>query len=234
MDRSAPAGVSRRALLGVAGGAVVGAVVGASPSARAANGDPLIIGAENHGDTTYLFGDGSPVLVLSGTGDDGMLNVFNTDPGTGYAILAKGGYTSIFAEGGQTGIEAYGQRVGGIFGGDPERGVGVRARGKVGVFGISPGGVGVKAQSGKAGVALKVQGRSQFSTAGSTTIAQGDSSATVTAPVPLSETSLILATPQSVGGVIGSASKDIGGGTFTLVLVEPATRDVDVAWFVIG
>ena len=234
MDRSVPTGVSRRTLLGAAGGAVVGAVLTGASSARAANGDPLIIGTENHGDTTYLFGDGSPVLVLSGTGDDGMLNVFNTDPGTGYAILAKGGYTSIFAEGGQTGIEAYGQRVGGIFGGDPKRGVGVRARGKVGVFGISPGGVGVKAQSGKAGVALEVQGRSQFSTAGKATIPQGDPSVTITSPAPLSETSLILATPQGDGGVIRSASKDIAAGTFTLRLVGPASQDVDVAWFVIG
>ena len=234
MEKPEPAGVSRRALLGVAGGAAIGAVLTGASSAQAANGDPLIVGAENHGDTTYLFGDSSPVLFLRGAGDDGMLNVFNTAPDTGYAILAQGGDTAIQAAGDRQGIYAVGRDVGGFFG-DGGHGVGVQAQGgRVGVSGVSANGVGVKAQAGKAGVALSVKGRSQFTTAGMTTIPEGASSAVVTSPIPLSDGSLILATPQTAGGVIASASKNIAAGTFTLTLMKPAGQPVDVAWFVIG
>jgi hypothetical protein len=251
MDRSPPAGVSRRALLGAAGGIVVGAVLTRPAPARAADGDPLILGIENFGsgDVTSLKTDG-PALSIVGNGDDNTLRVRN-DQEDGSAISAEGGYTTLQVRDGKVGIDAsgevtgvsgYGQVTGvsgyglttGLRGFSPHR-VGVRGEGgAVGLAGISAAGIGVKAQSGKAGVALNVRGRSQFSTAGSTTIAQGELSVTMTSPVPLSETSLILATPQSAGGVIGSASKNIAGGTFTLALVEPATRDVEVAWFVIG
>ena len=92
----------------------------------------------------------------------------------------------------------------------------------------------MRAQAGKAGVALSVKGRSQFTTAGMTTIQQGASSAVVTSPVPLSEGSLVLATPQTAGGVIASAVKNIVRRDVTLTLMKPASQPVDVAWFVIG
>ena len=241
MEKSEPAGVSRRALLGAAGGAAIGAVLtGASP-ARAADGDPLIIGVENTGNQTFLTSSG-PALMIIGGGDDVSLRVRNSEPQTGSAIEAEGGYTTMYVRDGEVGIDAFGRVTGvgalglvtGVWGQSPHR-VGVRGEGgAVGVSGVSTNGVGVKAQAGKAGVALSVKGRSQFTTAGMTTIPQGDSSAAVTSPVPLSQGSLILATPQSAGGAIESASKDIAGGTFTLTLVEPASQPVDVAWFVIG
>ena len=104
MEKSEPAGVSRRALLGVAGGAAIGAVLTGASSAYAANGDPVLLGAENHGDTTYLLGDGTPVLVVHGSGDDDMLKVINDYPDTGCAIGAYGGYTTVLAQGGVEGV----------------------------------------------------------------------------------------------------------------------------------
>lgn len=233
MDKSMREGMSRRALLGAAGGVVVGAVITSAPSARAANGDPLIIGADNEGDTTTLVGDAVPALFVRGTGDDGVVKVVNESPDLGYGIATYGGSATYLARGGVAGVDAAGRDVG-VAGVSPHR-VGVRGQGgSVGVSGLSTTGVGVKAQAGKAGVALKVTGRSQFTSAGVATIPQGASSAVVSSPVPLSESSLILATPQTAGGVIESASKDVADGTFTLRLVKPATHAVDVAWFVIG
>lgn len=233
MKKSETSSVSRRALLGAAGGAVAGVVLTGASSARAANGDPLILGAENEGDPTSLTGDGTPVLSLRGSGDDSMLKVVNDLPDTGFAVAAYGGRTTYWAQGGVRGVEASGRDVG-VFGDSGHR-VGVWGQGgTVGVFGVSTSGVGVKAQAAKTGVALKVKGRSQFTTAGMATIPQGASSVVVMSPVPLSEESLILSTPQTSGGVIESASKDILAGTFTLTLAEPATQAVGVAWFVIG
>lgn len=224
--------ITRRALLAAGGGTAMALVAGGT-AARAADGDPLILGADNRaGGATWLSAPGAPILAISGNGDDGVLRVANAFPETGYAVLAEGGLATFLARGGVQGVHAAGRDVGVL--GLSQRRIGVHGEGGgVGVKGVSVEGVGMKAQS-KRGVALQVKGRSEFTSAGAATIPEGSSSATVASPVPLSEASLVLATPQSGGGVIRSAVKDIANDEFTLELVEPATQPVEVAWFVIG
>jgi hypothetical protein len=110
--------------------------------------------------------------------------------------------------------------------------------GGIGVQGSSVTGVGVSATS-TSGPALQVEGVASFSRSGSAliagTTANPESSVTV-AGVPLSLSSLILATPQvyvpsvGVAAVVPAAT----GGAFTIYLTGPVEVSVEIAWFVIG
>ena len=50
----------------------------------------------------------------------------------------------------------------------------------------------------------------------------------------LAEQTKVLATVQSPGGTLKWVKRNVATNTFTIILAEPATQDVTVAWFVIS
>jgi len=106
------------------------------------------------------------------------------------------------------------------------------------VQGTSDTGVGVSATS-TSGPALQVQGIANFSRSGSAlvagTVASPEVGVTVSG-VPLTASSIILATPQVYVPEVGIAAvvPDVQSGSFTIYLTAAVSASVVVAWFVIG
>ncbi|MGA2528963.1 MAG: hypothetical protein ABSG36_07340 [Acidimicrobiales bacterium] len=107
-----------------------------------------------------------------------------------------------------------------------------------GVEGASDTGVGVLAVSGS-GTALRVEGVARFSRSGSAVVAgaagAAKTSVTVTG-VDLSDSSLILATPQDylAGVSVAAVVPDVSAGAFTIYLTRPVDAQLTIAWFILG
>jgi hypothetical protein len=260
-----PARPSRRQLLAGAVGAVgaiaANAVVESAP-VRAADGDPMLIGAYNSGTHETILDSstsaGSLAMLISNLGAGGGLQVNAPADGEvaieASAVGAGGigvfGYvrdgTAVFGTS-ETGTGVYGEntqttgfgihgKTGGngsaVFGEATSPGAGV------GVFGESAAGTGVLARSAS-GFALVVGGLAQFSRSGVATV-----NGTTTNPkssvkvnvAPLSTTSVMLATLQShVGGVyVVAAVPNVAGGYFTIYLNKAVTSAAGpIAWMVV-
>ena len=102
-----------------------------------------------------------------------------------------------------------------------------------GVAGKADGGTGVLASS-TGGIALKVDGKAQFSRSGKATVAAGQSSIVVQ-NVALTSKSLVLATPQkSVAGVfVQGAVPNVSAHTVTISLSNTVGASYPVAWMVV-
>jgi hypothetical protein len=95
--------------------------------------------------------------------------------------------------------------------------------------------IGVLAENGAGGAALKVNGVAAFSRSGLLTVAAGGSSATVTG-VGLTAASLVLATLQqhTAGVYVLGAVPDLSSSSFTIYLSKAPTASTKVAWFVVN
>jgi hypothetical protein len=242
---------TRRKLLGGAalasGALAIDAAVRAAP-ARAADGDPVILGqlnSESH--PTIITNTNTQSLAQENTG----LEVSAGGP-VGVGIIATGG--SVGGPGvqgfpgtpseagvvgiGTTGIGTQGQSTTGIavFADSTDGGIGVLGT-------IENGGVGVRAEGGGDGKALEVDGVATFSRSGIAFVPTGSFQVTVTGvPIRQKPDSTILAFVQLARNQISLARRIwataalpvLGANEFTLYLNREAPSPIRVAWFVLG
>jgi hypothetical protein len=202
--------IARRALL-TAG---IASVAAQATPARAASGDPLILGQSNKADTTTSLrntdsGAALPALSVTAESDSAALVVHNpTNGGQGIRADATGGSSvGVVGSGTLTGVMGSGRHNG--------------------VHGYSQEGVALSALS-PFGVALDVQGRAHFNRSGQATIPAGTRRAVV--PVRgVESSSMVLATVQGPGTVGAKAGTD----NITLFLPSKASADTEVAWLVL-
>jgi hypothetical protein len=250
--------VARRALISGAAAAGAGAAaslaLGSAP-ASAADGQSVLLGETNDStDSTIIsssLGNGISGEVYT-TGASGAYGLdFSTDGGYGVQGYSENGYgvygysvnaTGISGNATAAGYAAvYGDSAGGdglwgnttaddfcgVYADDQSSG------GGVGVYGTSTNGTGVLATSAN-GTALFVEGSAAFSLCG-VAMVRGTASKVTISGVPLTASSLVLATPQ--GAIAGVAVEgvvlDVTAGSFTIHLTQPATHHLPVAWFVI-
>jgi len=247
LDRHQPH--SRRVLLSAAIGGAASAIamaLGRPLDARAANGDPVLMGALNEGTATTTIGRtaGGPTLRVRNTGDESVTGValeatsFWSD-----AIRAEVGGTS------QTAIRAT-SHVGTALNAAAEGGTAVNAVGQWAV--IAMGGTeGVHAEAsafqgvavraiatGQDSHALLTKGRIQFGQAsGVAVIGAGSRQVTITPAVKISTGTKVLTTLQSTAGgttVVHRISRNMTANSFTIYLTATATQQCYVAWLLIG
>lgn len=242
---------SRRALLmgalGGIGAAVSGAVARVSP-ARAADGDPVIIGALNSsaGDTRIhtTSSDGAG-LSATCTGDDGAGLVGRADHPTGstrgvqgeaWAPAGVGVYGSSWsATGSATGVAGRTSSTGGT----GVRGVAVHYQGtNYGVYGesLSRSGIGVYGKATKTtGVALQAAGRVKFSTSGVASIPAGATRVTVTPGVAITPTAFVLLTPKvNLGGRDLWFTTNVTTDKLTIRISSARSTSTPIAWMLVG
>jgi len=239
---------SRRVLLTAALGgvaSVVATALGRPFEIRAADGEPVLIGADNEGTTATVIArttkgpaveilsksdDGGPGLeVGSWYGDALRVTVGDVDQvairaysDIGTAISARGDIGQAVEAIGDTAIHATGTSQG------------VLAEARAGSWGTA-----VKAVSTDLeGHALVTTGRIQFGQAsGVATIASGSRQVTITPAVKVSSATKVLTTLQSSAGgttVVHRISRNIPANSFTIYLTKAATQRCYVAWFLIG
>jgi hypothetical protein len=213
---------------------------------RAVNGGTGVYG-EN-------FQSGNGVRGYS-AGGDGVMGTSNNANRSGmYAVNIAGGYglvgrttsdnhPAVWGDqlGGNNGVYGHASNAGasGVYGQNDGSGYGVagRAGSGTGVFGDSANGTGVLASSQNA-IALKVNGKAQFSRSGVATVA-GTSTAprtSVKVTLPISGKSMMTATLQKyVPGVfVVAAVPNVARGSFTIYLNKAVTTNVGpIAWQVI-
>ena len=228
---------SRRALLAGLLGAAIGGSVLRDTAAQAADGNSLVVGADNTAQSTTTLTANLP------GGSARTLKVTNSGTsGTGIVVSAVG-----------VGIDATG--LSGVTGtSNHPNGVGVTGLDATehpfgrGVAGQSTNGWGVWALSQK-GQALRVEGRAVFSRSGTATITYPKKSVTLTVPgpalagpvpgPPATPASLVFAVLQTnLSGVyVRAAVPQIGTNQITVYLNKApgsssAPKTVTVAWFV--
>jgi hypothetical protein len=214
--------ISRRKMLGgaAAGAAVVAAgTVGRVPVAQAADGDPLLLGEDNYTDTTtHLSNSGTynyPVLFCSNIGDGHGIVGQSTD-GIGVNGASKGIGVAASSNPG-IGLDAW-----------TDTGRAIHA------LAIGASGLAFHAEG-----AVKIEGVAEFARSGKTSIAYPAKSAVV-AGIPLSSSSLVIATVQnSVGVWVASAVPNIAAESFQINLNKApgsATKpkSADVAWLIVN
>jgi hypothetical protein len=241
-DSNAPR--SRRALLtAAAGGAAAFAATAAMPlTAAAADGDPVVVGADHTGENetsivvTAL--DADPQIAFRG-------HVVN--PNAAGLIGSSGDETLASEDTPFTGVYGWSQADpvdalgSGLWGDSPDTGVvgtgsyGVLGLGFAGVVGIGdPGGIGVYAVGDSAtDIALRVDGKVVFSRSGKSTIGTGKSSLKINLP-GVSGNSRVFAVLHS-----NRASRYVRAvvpttGSFTIYLNASVTSATFVAWFVVN
>jgi hypothetical protein len=172
-------------------------------------------GVQGYGGPYGVYGQGGTGVY--GTGGTGVYGV-----GTENGVQASGGTFGLFA----TGTDY------GIYGSGPNHGVFGQA--------TSSSGAGVEAAGTGGGIALKVNGKAQFSRSGKATVAGTAStpknSVTVTGKA-LTSSSLILAVLQkNVAGVwVAGVVPNVAGSSFTIYLNKSVTTSVGpIAWFIVN
>jgi hypothetical protein len=101
------------------------------------------------------------------------------------------------------------------------------------------GSIGVLALGVQHGTALQVQGETKFiDVSGLATVPMGSRAVKVRpsrfVTIYITEQTKVLATVQSPGGTLKWVKRNLRTNTFTIILNEPATQDLTVAWFVIS
>lgn len=183
--------------------------------ARAADGDPLLMGAASNLATHTTF------LRLGGGGSGAAALRVQAD-GANTALIAE----SAAGSGVQGAAVAPGES--GVRGTSLGAGIGVRGTAD------AAGGTGVLASSAL-GTALRVEGTVSMSRSGRAVVPAHRAVVTV-AGVGLTEQSLVLATLQRGrhGVWIRAANPDPVTGSFTIVLNKAPGKRLPVAWFVLG
>jgi hypothetical protein len=192
--------------------------------------------------STGVYGDGD--VGVQGFGSIGTMGT--SDAGTGLygfsglaALPAAPGHVGIFgASSYNDGYGVWGRNVGSGYGllGESSSGIGLRADSTAGYGGFvsTNTGTAIYAIANAAGgTALQVNGPAKFSRSGIATVAGGTSSVAVSS-VPLSASSLVLATPQlNVAGLyVQAVVPNIAGSSFTIYLSKAVPGATPVAWFV--
>jgi hypothetical protein len=239
---------SRRALLaGALGGigALAATAIGRVNQVRAADGDPVLVGASH-------TGDGS--TIISTTGDAAFVGITSEDDGTGVAGWAThptGSTTGVNGESespGGFGVTGHARaptgKATGVWGSTSStsgRGVVGTAshnRGTTyGVYGqsLSRAGVGVFGQGTPTGLALQAAGRVKFSTSGVATIAAGNTRITVTPGVDVTSRSFVLLTPRvNLGGRDLWFSTNATYNKFSIRMSSKRSSGTKVAWLLLG
>jgi hypothetical protein len=150
--------------------------------------------------------------------------------------LAGGGATGVHGTGTENGVLATGGTFG-VFSEGTDYGVYAASSGGYGVFSANTSSTGVGVYASGAGMALQVNGKTEFSRSGRATIAgtsgSPKSSVTVT-NVALTAKSLVLATPQryQAGVYIEAAVPNVSGSSITIYLSKAVTKNFPVAWMV--
>jgi hypothetical protein len=228
------AGRSRRQLLAVGSGALAAALTAealARPApATAADGDPIVLGADNIGSITTNItnsSDFAAVLIAQATGH-----------GTGMEGVSPNGVGVLGMSTGADGVRGFTTSGSGVSGFTTSGSTGNAVVGQsdgtgAGVVGESPAGTGVVA-SGK--TALKVTGPAVFSRSGILTIKAGQSSVKKTG-IALTPASFVLASIQgNVAGVHVQGVTLVTGspGSFTIHLNKTVSTSLKVAWFAVN
>ena len=118
----------------------------------------------------------------------------------------------------------------------------LQGTGMVGTIGqgvAEAGSIGLLALGVQHGTALQVQGETKFiDVSGLATVPMGSRAVRVRpshfVTIYVTEQTKVLATVQSPGGTLKWVKRNVATNTFTIILAEPATQDVTVAWFVIS
>ena len=226
---------SRRSLLaGVLGGtaaAVAATVAGAQrvlSGGEGDNGTPIAVAGlyDDAHDTTRIINNTNNQTAIRGGNNQAGVGVEGfTSTGTG--VLGDTGGTNGTAVKGHT--SGHHSQIG--IDGDTTSGLGEG----IGVRGRTINGIGVDAIATGGGYGLRVQGRAVFDRSGRVTMAQGQSSRTVSG-VRIDAATVIVATIQGnvpgtwVRGVSVNAVED----TFTIRLNKAAPRQLTVGWFVVN
>jgi hypothetical protein len=212
---------SRRALLaGALGGlgALAASAIGRASPVQAANGDPVVVGGTH---------TGTGITQIQATGGSAFhgLSTFNGGAGLiGSALSAtETNYGVLGQSAGSTGFGVYGYAY-------------AASGTTVGVLGrsSSPSGVGVQGQSSN-GLALRANGRAQFSTSGVATINAGSTSKTITPGVNVTSGSFVLLTPKAnIGTRALWFTTDAPNNRFTIRMSSARSSGTKVAWLLLG
>jgi hypothetical protein len=223
----------RRLLFGSVGGAAVLLLERLRDPQPAAALDPndVVLGASNvEASTTSISSPGNvDTLNLTAGGNASALTATASGlfEDAGIAIDASSASLAIHGRSGDddgTGIHGEGGLLG------------VLGTGQTGVFGSSPGGIGVAASSAT-GVALDVHGPARFSSSGLATIRAGTRSRTVAPGLDITSRSRVLATLQTTAGgstTVRRVARDVVRNRITIYLTGKAIANCQVAWFVIS
>ena len=216
-----PNNPTRRRLLGLgaaaAGAAAVTAAEGLTSAAHAADGDPVLLAANNQANNPTVIeivDSGQAGLIVRSHADDGSV-VGENSATDGYGVRATGAYIGLNAIGNEIAVYAV-----------SDYGTGVRA--------LTYDGTAVEASTAvDAGLALSVSGAVHLSRSGIAVVNAGSRSVTVAASVR--GTSMLLATLQSrqAGTTIEAAVPEPVSGTFTIWLSRSAKSQLPVAWMVL-
>ena len=249
---------SRRSILAAAlagSAASVAHALGQPRAARAANGDPVIVGASHTGTTETAIGvTGADVVAIRGTspvgraivgvGGSGVWGETAQQDGLGvYALNTNSGAgaTGLYAHSdngwgvqGHTltgvGVSGYGET--GIAGEGGATGVSGHSSGGTGVLGV--GAIGVHAIGGLGFVALQVTGRAVFDLSGTINIAKGKDRATSEDGLPIHPGSVVMAVIQTGDGKAWVRKVKPTNGMFTVFLNKPASTATRIAWIAFG
>jgi hypothetical protein len=212
---------TRRHLLGLgaaaAGAAAVTAAEGLTSAAHGADGDPVLLAANNQANNPTVIeivDSGNPGLIVRSRADDGSV-VGENSATDGYGVRATGAYIGVNAVGNEIAVYAV-----------SDYGTGVRA--------LTYDGTAVEASTAvDAGLALSVSGAVHLSRSGIAVVDTGKRSVTVAAGVR--GTSAVLATLQSrqAGVAIEAAVSDPPSRTFTIWLSRATKSPLRVAWMLL-
>jgi hypothetical protein len=215
IDRSASGSTTRRGVLAAAavGAAAVVVASGATAQpARAADGDPLVLGVTNEAtNTTRLETKETSLYAVSST--DGASLVGESQSSDGYGLQGTSPYIGVNAVGGEIGVYTV-----------SDYGTGVRA--------LTYDGTAVEASTAvPQGYALRVQGAVAFSRSGRATVRAGTDRVTVSAADVRPGTSILATLQQYRPGVsLAAAVPDPAANTVLLVLTKRVANDTVVAW----
>lgn len=238
MDTNRAAPTRRAVLLAAAGSAAAATAValGRPVRALAADGEPLLLGRDNHAD--------SITAIIRDDPDSPQAATFFAENTISAAVVghATSGPGMVGRSQTGAGIQGYSQTDAGVNG----FGVfGVWATGSAhGLFGTSQEGSGVHGESGSGnggefssgtGHALSTVGRLHFQgVSGVATVAAGKASERVTPGTDLTEATFVLLTPS--GRLRGRDlwyTIDPDGDSFTIRLSLPVAQALSVAWLVL-
>ncbi len=242
-EQDKPGGrLGRRALMfGAAAGLGAAAAVARAQPAEALDGDPVIQGAYTGNvsvPTTYMASSDATGLWGIGGSPSGLEPVPEQGPLQIAGLVGDSG-----AADGVVGLSSAGNGVKGITTKDDRGGVIGYDQSPGGGFGVqgyteSASGVGVSAVAVQsAATALQVEGVATFTRSGLESVTAGQSSATVTG-VPLTASSLVLATMQnSISKVyVAAVIPSVSGSSFKIILTKavPHGDTAQVGWFVVN
>jgi hypothetical protein len=214
IDRSASGSTTRRGVLAAAVGAAAAVVASGAMAqpARAADGDPLVLGVANQAtNTTRLETKETSLYAVSST--DGASLFGESRSSDGYGVQGTSPYIGVNAVGGEVGVYTV-----------SDYGTAVQA--------LTYDGTAVQASTAvPQGYALRVQGAVSFSRSGRATVRAGTDRVTVNLVDVRPGTSILATLQQYRPGIsVAAAVPDPDANTVLLVLTKRVASDTVVAW----